>query len=112
MDSKPRKTGHIKPDLIDVDLVRGEDLFLNLLLVWLITDTFTTSAYTQLDTNKYIFCLPYQHIPTYVIPACVLLISLFICIYNGFNAAVLETFSFPPQDQHSAKPNQTVPGRL
>jgi len=22
--SKPKKTGHIKPDLIDVDLVRGE----------------------------------------------------------------------------------------
>ncbi|KAL8219258.1 UNVERIFIED_CONTAM: hypothetical protein K2H54_016688 [Gekko kuhli] len=23
--NKPKKTGHVKPDLIDVDLVRGED---------------------------------------------------------------------------------------
>lgn len=31
--NKPKKTGHVKPDLIDVDLVRGETLAVfNLLL--------------------------------------------------------------------------------
>lgn len=43
--NKPKKTGHVKPDLIDVDLVRGEEkvcvrmraTFLSIRLIWLDT---------------------------------------------------------------------------